>query len=439
MAELEIISSAAQPIDGMQDDYDKFLQTIGDRRIVLMGDTHGTHEFYWERARLTQRLIQEKGFTAVAVEADWPDAYWVNQYIWGINNNASADEALSGFKRFPTWMWRNTDVLEFVDWMRQYSQDQQESQQIGFYGLDLYSLHTSMSAVIQYLDEVDPKAAKEARYRYGCFDNFGEDLQDYGFFAWHGLSRSCQDEVVRQLIEIRNKAWAYLSRDGSIAEEALFNAEQNARLAKNAEQCYRSLFAGRVNSWNLRDTHMAETLGSLLLHLAKSVQEAKMVIWTHNFHIGDTRATDMGRAGELNIGQLVRQQYGEEAFSIGFSTYTGTVTAASGWGGPAELKKVCPALPGSYENLFHQVGISNFVLYLRDPNLRQTLHHPLLERAIGVIYLPQTERKSHYFRALITDQFDAVIHFDTTRAVEPLERNAKWVAGEVPETYPSAL
>ncbi|HEY9797159.1 MAG TPA: erythromycin esterase family protein [Leptolyngbyaceae cyanobacterium] len=438
----DLVRQSAHPLTGSAQDYDPLMDLIGDARFVLIGEaSHGTHEFYRERAEITKRLIQEKGFMAVAVEADWPDAYRVNRYVRGSNDDATSGEALLGLQHFPTWMWRNTDVLSFVTWLRHYNDAlPQDAAKIGFYGLDLYSMHASIEAVLGYLDKIDPEAAKRARYRYSCFQHFGEDTQAYGYAASFGLAESCEDEAVNQLMELQRRTAEYAQQDGQVAEEEFFFAEQNARLVKNAEEYYRSMFRRRVSSWNLRDRHMAETLEQLFVHLDKPGTPAKIVVWAHNSHLGDARATDMGDAGELNVGQLVRERYGRDAVLVGFSTYTGTVTAASDWGASAELKRVRPALPESYEALFHNTGLPCFLLNLRDGGqLIPALREPRLERAIGVIYRPESERISHYFYARLPDQFDAVIHFDETRGVEPLDLTAHWDAGEPPETFPSAL
>ncbi|PYQ34478.1 MAG: erythromycin esterase [Acidobacteria bacterium] len=418
------------PLAGAPSDYDLLINVFDSAPRALLGEaSHGTHEFYRQRAEITKRLIREKGFTAVAVEADWPDAYRVNRYVRGESNDADAAEALSGFRRFPTRMWRNADVRDFVGWLRAHNGGMPPEKKVGFYGLDLYSLHASMGAVLGYLDKVDPEAARRARYRYACFDHFGEDTQAYGYAATVGMTPGCEDEVVRQLVEMRQRAADYAQRDGRIARDEYFFAEQNARLVRNAERYYRAMFQGRVSSWNLRDTHMAETLDALARFLESEAREPKIVVWAHNSHLGDARATELGGAGELNLGQLVRQKSGEEAILLGFTTYTGSVTAASDWDAPAE-----------YEALFHDVGIPRFSLDLRgDGDAARALSEPRLERAIGVIYRPETERSSHYFSARLPQQFDVVIHFDETRAVEPLERNSEWVGEEAPETYPSAL
>jgi len=432
----------AHLLTGAAQDYDPLIDLIGNARFVLIGEaSHGTHEFYQQRSEITKRLIQEKGFTAVAVEADWPDAYRVNRYVRGISDDTSATDALAGFDRFPAWMWRNTVVVNFVDWLREYNNSgSPNATKTGFYGLDLYSMYASIKAVLGYLDKVDPEAAKRARSRYSCLEHFGEDSQSYGYAASFGLNESCQDEAINQLKELQRLTAEYSQRDTQVAEDEFFYAEQNARLVKNAEEYYRSMFRGRVSSWNLRDRHMAEMLDHLVAHLDRQGSRTKVVVWEHNSHLGDARATDMGAAGELNVGQLVRQRYGDDAILVGFSTYTGTVTAASDWGAPPERKRVRPALSGSYEALFHATGLPRFLLTLRDGGSAvQALRQPRLERAIGVIYLPQSERISHYFNARLPDQFDAVIHFDETRAVEPLERTSHWETGEAAETYPFAI
>lgn len=438
----DVVREAAHPLVGEADDYDPLMKLIGDAPLVLIGEaSHGTHEFYRERAQITKRLIKEKGFTAVAVEADWPDAYRVNRYVRSVGNDADAVEALSGFKRFPAWMWRNADVLDFIGWLRSYNDDLPISAaKRGFYGLDLYSLHTSIEAVLDYLDRIDPEAARRARARYACFDHFGKDEQAYGYAAGLGISESCEDKVVSQLLELYRKSAEYAWRDGRVAADEHFYATQNARLVMNAERYYRSMFRGRVSSWNLRDAHMVETLESLLAFLGTQNSHAKIVVWEHNSHLGDARATRMGQEGEWNVGQLVRERHGRDAVLVGLTTYEGTVTAASNWDAPAERKRVRPALKNSYEALFHELNIPRFLLTLRDTeHAAAALREPLLERAIGVIYRPETERASHYFQARLSAQFDAVLHFDETRAVEPLERTAEWETGEVPETFPTGI
>ncbi|HEV8650278.1 MAG TPA: erythromycin esterase family protein [Actinomycetes bacterium] len=437
-------SEAALVEDGVPPD-EVLFDLVGDARLVLVGEaSHGTHEFYAARAAMTRRLIEEKGFCAVAVEADWPDAYRVNRYVRGRSDDATAEEALRGFERFPTWMWRNAVVLDFAGWLRErndrFAPD--ERAKTGFYGLDLYSLYRSMHEVIAYLERVDPAAAARARERHACFDHYaGDDGQAYGFAAAFGGGESCEREVVEQLVDLQRHALEYARRDGLIAEDERFYAEQNARTVKAAAEYYRSMFSGRVSSWNLRDRHMVDTLDALANHLSRQRGEpARIVVWAHNSHVGDARATEVAAHGELNVGQLVRERHPGDCRLVGFTTYTGTVTAADDWGGPAERKWVRPALADSVEELFHEVGEKAFLVSFGiAPSTAELLRSARLERAIGVVYRPETERQSHYFRARVADQVDAVIHIDETRAVEPLERTAGWEKGEVPETYPFAV
>ena len=429
-------------LTGAPDDFDPVLRLVGNAQFVLLGEaSHGTHEFYRIRAEITKRLIREQGFTSVAVEADWPDAYRINRYVQGRGVDDDAEEALSGFRRFPQWMWRNADVLDFVGWLRAHNDALPEARRVGFYGLDLYALHSSIEAVLSYLRIVDPDAARRAQARYACFDHFGADPQSYGYATTLGLGPSCEAAVVAELTDLRRAAAEYAQRDGRVQPDDFFYAEQNARLVRNAERYYRAMFGDRAESWNLRDRHMAETLEALVrFQQGRQQRLEKVVVWAHNSHLGDARATEMTMRGELNLGQLVRTRHGLDAVGIGFLTYGGTVTAASDWDEPAQRMRVRPALPGSYEALFREWGRANrFVDLTRsDPGIRQ-LAEPYLERAIGVIYRPETERHSHYFHARLTQQFDGVLYYDTTRAVEPLERTGLWERGEVAETFPSAL
>jgi erythromycin esterase-like protein len=436
------IAEAARHLTGAPADFDPLLERIGDARFVLIGEaSHGTHEFYRIRGEITKRLIREKGFSAVAVEADWPDAYRVNHFVRGDSDDADAVESLLGFKRFPQWMWRNADVVDFVGWLRGFNDEQTDPQKsAGFYGLDLYSMHASMAAVLDYLDKVDPGAAGRARRRYACFDHFGEDPQSYGYSATLGLTPSCEREVIAQLVEMRRSTPEWVRRDGRFPADAAFYAEQNARLVRNAEQYYRAMFLSNVRSWNVRDSHMAETLGALVQFLETQRSPARVVVWAHNSHLGDARATEPGERGERNLGQLVRDRAPNDCVLVGFTTYRGTVTAASDWDAPAERKTVRPALANSYETLMHETGMPRFYLDLhRRGAAAAALSEPRLERAIGVIYRPETERMSHYFLADLPRQFDALFHYDVTRAVEPLERTGTWERGEFPETFPSGV
>ena len=421
-------------------------EIIADARVVLIGESsHGTAEFYRARAEITKWLIEEKGFCAVAAEADWPDAYRVNRYVRGLGHDTSPEEALRGFERFPAWMWRNTVVRDFVDWLHAHNSRQrgEDRRQTGFYGLDLYSLHRSMREVIDYLDTMDPVAAARARQRYACFDHTSaDDGQAYGYAAAFGAGLSCEREAIEQLVELQRNAVEYARRDGLLAEDELFYAQQNAQTVRNAEGYYRAMFGARVTSWNLRDRHMAQTLDALLAHLDRhpDSRPARIVVWAHNSHVGDARATEAGADGQLTLGQLAREQHGSAVRLIGFTTYTGTVTAASRWGGIAERKVVRAALNGSVEELFHEVERSEFLI---SPMLSRAAAEPLdmvrLGRAIGVIYLPDTERQSHYCHVRPGEQFDALIHLDRTTALEPLEAGSVWIAGETPETYPTGL
>ncbi|HEU5169913.1 MAG TPA: erythromycin esterase family protein [Gemmatimonadales bacterium] len=438
-----VLAETIRPLRGTAADFDALLARIGDARLVLLGEaSHGTHEFYHIRAEITKRLIREKGFRAVAVEADWPDAYRVNRYVRGRSADPEAADALGGFARFPQWMWRNADVLDFVGWLRAWNDERErDTTKVGFYGLDLYSLHASMQAVLGYLQVVDPEAAERAARRYACFDHFGTDPQEYGYATAFGLAPSCEAEVIGQLVELRAAAEDYARRNGRVAPDDLFFAEQNAQVVRTAEHYYRTMFRSRTGSWNLRDRHMADTLDALGAFLETQATPARIVVWAHNSHLGDARATEMGTHGEWNVGQLARERFGADAVLVGFTTYTGTVTAASDWGAAVERKIVRPALADSYEALFHGLGVGNFFLDLHAPAAVDALESPRLERAIGVIYRPDTERMSHYFHARLPRQFDAVFHYDRTRAVEPLERTPVWERGEaeLPETYPSAL
>lgn len=419
----------ATPLAGTGESYDAVLECIGDASIVLLGEaTHGTHEFYAARAELTRRLVTEQGFSAVCLEADFPHALRVHRYVRGEGDDQSAEDALAGFQRFPQWMWRNTVFVELVETLRSLDRG------VGVFGLDLYSLHDSMSEVVAYLERADPEEAARARARYACFDHYGSDPQTYGYvMSGLGGAASCEDEVVEQLSSMQRAMMEHAGAEP-------FYAALNALVVKNAEAYYRTMYRGRVKSWNLRDTHMSETLAAVVSHLEETTGSAKVVVWAHNSHLGDARATELGDAGELNLGQLVRTRFGAAARLIGFSTYEGTVTAANDWDGPAARRRVRRGMRGSYEALFHETGVPRFFLDMRRlGEASGALREPRLQRAIGVIYRPESERLSHYFHASVAEQFDGIIHFDRTAALEPLEREAAWVAGEAPETWPSSL
>lgn len=427
-----LVRETAEPlgdIDG--DDLDALLERIGDARVVLLGEaTHGTAEFYRMRARITRELITRRGFTIVAVEADWPDAACVDH---AVRQQPGAPPPWPAFTRFPTWMWRNREVETFVHWLRVHNAGvAAPERRAGFYGLDLYSLYTSIDAVLRYLDDVDPAAARVARTRYAALTPWQRDPAAYGRAVTSEGYRACEDQVVAILRDLLDRRLAYQARDG----ERYLDALQNARLVAAAERYYRVMYYGSRESWNLRDQHMFETLQTLL---AFRGPQAKAVVWEHNSHVGNAAATEMGARGEHNVGQLARAAFGDAAYLVGFGTDRGVVAAASDWGGPMELKHVRPAHADSYERLCHDAAVPAFLLALRQPrraSLRDELAEPRLERAIGVIYRPETELASHYFQAVLPAQFDEYIWFDDTHAVHALAPPA---TQGPPETYPFGL
>jgi erythromycin esterase-like protein len=423
-AEVALVRQAARPLTGSEADYDPLLEMVGDARFVLLGEaTHGTHEFYRERARITRRLIEEKGFTAVVIEADWPQAFRVGEYVRGAGEDASAEQALADFKRFPRWMWRNTDFRDFVEWLRAHNAARPPESRAGVYGMDLYSVSESAREVVEYLKRVDPEAAKRAKKRYDCLGGYEGRHEQYGYDVAARAKRSCEKESEAQLLEMEQRMGAGRARPGGARDDELFSAYQNARVVRHGEAYYRLVYRRNFSTWNLRDRHMATTLQELARHLGSpGGRRAKVVVWAHNSHQGDARMTERGEAGELNVGQLMRQFHDGGAVLVGFTTYAGEVRAAPEWGGGSRRMRVRPALPESYSALFHETGVPNFLLLTRGggPHV-EALARPRPERAIGVIYLPATERQSHYFEARLSKQFDAVIHWDVTKAVVPLE------------------
>ncbi|HLT35658.1 MAG TPA: erythromycin esterase family protein, partial [Enhygromyxa sp.] len=378
------LTRSVRPLDGGARQFDPILERIGDASTVLIGEaSHGTHEFYEARAALTRQLIADRGFAAVVAEADWPDAYRVNRFVRGEGDDHSAYDALGDFERFPTWMWRNHVVEDFATWLRYRNDNHRREDRAGFYGMDLYSLYRSIEKVLEFLDEADPSAAERARERYTCFDSFEGRAELYARAAGLGLHPGCERVAVAQLLDMRRRAELHLRDDGLAAIDRQFFAEQNARLVREAERYYRSMFGGRVTSWNLRDRHMMATCEALREHLAIHGAGDKLVIWAHNSHVGDARATDWRRQNQLNLGQLMRERHGEQdVVIIGFSTHTGTVTAASEWGGPARLAEVRPSLRGSWERTLHEVGEPRFCLIAREAE--ELLDEERLTRAIGV-------------------------------------------------------
>lgn len=428
-----LIREEAERIDDIESvSLAPLLERIGDARVVLLGEaTHGTSEFYRMRARISRELIQRRGFSMVAVEADWPDAAVVDRYL---RHLPATERSWKAFTRFPTWMWRNRETLEFVEWLREYNRDHGSARSpVSFHGLDLYSLYTSCDAVIRYLDRVDPIAGKVGRERYGCLTPWENDPATYGRAALTPGYRACEREIVGMLQELLQRRLEYAAKDG----EDYFDAVQNARVVANAERYYRVMYYGSVASWNLRDQHMFDTLQSLLDFRGR---DSKIVVWEHNSHIGDASATEMRARGEHNVGQLCRTVYGDLSYSVGFGTDRGTVAAASEWDRPMEIVRVRPSVAESYERLFHASGVPALLLHLRQPRrvaVREELTIPRLERAIGVVYKPGTEMASHYFEAVLPRQFDEYCWFDETTAITPL--SARREPAAVPDTYPFGL
>ncbi len=426
----QLIRAAEQPLPDLEDpSFASAFDRFADRRVVLLGEaSHGTSEFHRARAAITQRLIERHGFSFVAVEADWPDALTIDRYVRHLPARPGARPA---FRRFPTWMWRNTDVEAFIEWLRGHNDRQAGRHRAGFFGLDIYSLADSIAAVLAYLDTVDPAAAKIARERYGCLTPWQHDPAVYGRAVLSDRYRACESDMVAALRDLLARRLEYASHD----DEEFFDAAQNARLAAAAERYYRAMYYASAESWNLRDRHMFDTLQHLLAHRGEG---AKAVVWAHNSHVGDARFTDMGRVkGELNLGELCRVRFGEEAALIGFGTDSGTVAAASDWDGPMEVKEVRPSRGDSVEHQFHIAGLPRAVLHLDTPGeLRRRLRAPRLERFIGVIYRPETELQSHYAEVELPGQFDAYVWFDRTSAVTPLPTMQR---PGVPETYPFGL
>lgn len=418
------VRALSQKLEDNPHDYDALLAMAEDKQFVLLGEaTHGTREFYRMRADITRRLISEQGFDTVAVEGDWPDAWRVNRYVQGQGDD-DAESALSEFERFPLWMWRNREVLEFISGLQEYNTHQPPDMRAGFYGLDLYSLYRSADAVVHYLEKIDPEQGRLARERYALLDHV-RDPQSYGYQAAFGLRPAAHREVVEQLLQLRESENKYLIRNDLVTQDAQFFAERNAAVVVNAETYYRAMFGGRINTWNLRDAHICDTLFALSEYRRRRSGSGRVVVWAHNSHVGDARATEARRRGEWNLGQLVRERVGSAALLVGFTTYTGYVSAASEWDGDVEHRWVRPALKDSCEYLFHSAHHERFFLPLQSPEA-ESLKESMLQRAIGVIYVPHSERASHYFEVSLAAQFDALFHIDETSAVEPLDVPTHW-------------
>ena len=430
----DLVGEAMQPLSRAAD-LDPLIDAIGDARFVLLGEaTHGTSEFYTWRAEITQRLIEEKGFSFIAVEGDWPDCYRVNRYIKGYPDSGSgAEDVLHAFERWPTWMWANREVVVLAEWLHRHNRRRRSGEPIGFYGLDVYSLWESMAAVVAYLDRIDPAMARAARRTYACFDPYSEDVQEYAR-ATALVPTSCENEAVAMLAALRGKSIEY-AEDG---REAYFNAEQNALVARNAERYYRTMVRGGSQSWNVRDLHMVETLDRLVgFHGPRS----KAIVWEHNTHIGDARFTDMVRGGMVNVGQLVRERHGGDGVVlVGFGTHRGSVIAGAEWGAPIERMQVPEARAGSWEDVLHHAGERNGMLLFdgTDDGGIAGLDAPVVHRAIGVVYDPDAERWGNYVPSVIPRRYDAFLFIDETKALDPLHLPVL-VDGEPPETFPSGM
>ncbi len=430
----ELVAAATRPLETPRD-LDPLMDAIGDSRYVLLGEaSHGTSEFYTWRTEISRRLIDEKGFSFIAVEGDWPDCYRVNRYVKGrADAGTNAEEVLHAFARWPTWMWANQEVVALADWLHDHNRGRADDQQVGFYGLDVYSLWDSMASVVDYLDRIDPATARSARRAYSCFDPYYDDVQEYAR-ATAIVPASCEDEAVSMLAALRAKAPTY-REDG---REAYFDAEQNALVTRNAERYYRAMVRGGPQSWNVRDTHMVETLDRLMTHHGP---RAKAIVWEHNTHVGDARFTDMSRAGMVNVGQLVREAHGGDGVVlVGFGTFAGTVIAGEEWGAAMERMRVPDARPGSWEDVLHRADIGDGLLIFdrSDDGGIRGLETQLTHRAIGVVYDPDAERWGNYVPTIVPRRYDAFLFIDRTRALDPLHLPAL-VDGEPPETYPSGM
>ncbi|HEX2081572.1 MAG TPA: erythromycin esterase family protein [Longimicrobium sp.] len=428
---IEVVKRAGKPLHD-DADLDPLLERIGEARVVLLGEaSHGTSEYYTWRDRISRRLIEEKGFHFIAVEGDWPDCYLVNRWIKGVDGDQPVRDMLHAFERWPTWMWANQEVAELAEWLRRHNAALPQESRVGFYGLDVYSLWDSMDVVTRYLEKVDPEAAARARRAYGCFDPYEEDVQDYAM-ATALVPTSCEEEVVRTLTELRSKGPDYHEE----GREAYFNAEQNALVARNAERYYRAMIRGGAQSWNVRDTHMIETLERLLQHHGP---QAKAIVWEHNTHVGDARATDMARVGMVNVGSLARERWGGEVVIAGFSSHRGSVIAGSEWGAPMQKMRVPEAREGSWEHLFHEAGAEDRLLLMDEIDDVPAALDARGHRAIGVVYHPEREARGNYVPSVLPFRYDAMLYIDRSHALRPLKMPQTMPEHEPPETFPSGM
>jgi len=433
----EAIARIAHVVRG-EPDLDSLLDLVGTARLVLIGGaSHGSHELYDLRAALTRKLISQRRFAGVAVEGDWLDALRVDRYVRRQGDDETAYDALAAFERFPTWMWRNTEVAAFLEWLRMWNAHRNAGHRAGFYGLDLYSLHASIRAVLSFLDETDPVIAKAARERYSCFDHVSGAADHHDGQAPFGVAGTCEHEVVAQLVEVQRR---HAARSGRMPNGGgWFHAMQNTHVLKDAEAYYRAMFGVRSVAWNLRDTHLADTLDLLAEHLGRRCRPASLVVWAHNSHTGDARATAMGDRGEVSLGQLMRQRHPGEVALIGMTTHTGLVRCAHDWDEPAVEGRVPPSLPGSWEALFHTAGLSRFYVTAAALNRSVGERAERLHRTIGVMYRPEAEQRSHHYHTRLADQFDIVLHVDTTHAVTPLEAPPPMIERAVTHDLPEPI
>jgi erythromycin esterase-like protein len=411
-----------------QIDLDQLMDRIGDAHYVLLGEaSHGTHEYYTWRSQISKRLIMEKGFSFIAVEGDWPDCYQINRYIKGYSDaGANALEVMQNFNRWPTWMWANWEIVALTEWLRQHNKGLTYSKKVGFYGLDVYSLWESLDAMMNYLKKEDPQAARVVERAIQCFAPYGEEAQEYAI-ATKYFSQSCREELIQVLQEVRKKSLSY-DHD----PEASLNTEQNAIVALNAERYYQAMVSFGSESWNIRDTHMAETLDRLVKFHGEGT---KAIVWEHNTHIGDARYTDMRHENMVNVGQLAREAYGaKDVVLVGFGSYEGTVIAADTWEAPMQRMQVPPAKPSSVEAILHNDGLGDQLLLLDEPEVRERFNRKLGHRAIGVVYHPERERFGNYVPTLLPSRYDAFIFLDKTQALHPLKMPAS--GHQTPETFP---